>query len=69
MVTSVTYRLFWRIQQLELDTYGIMFGVVTIVSTFLMSLAYKNVKYSLKHKIAQRRHAGVTAEVMQQVRE
>ena len=64
-VSSIPVWLFWRIQQLQPDTYGVVFIVVAGISTFLMSLAYRNVKYHLKHKIAQRRHAGVTAEVMQ----
>lgn len=29
---------------------GIMFAVMTLVSTWLVSFAYKNVKFQLKHK-------------------
>jgi len=66
-VSALPMWLFWRIQMLDPAQYGIMFAIVTLTSTFLLTLAYKNVKYQLKHKIANRRHAGVTAEVLQQV--
>merc|ERR1712018_22982 len=39
------------------------FVVLTLASTYLISLAYKNVKFLLKHKIAQKREEAVTREV------
>lgn len=48
-----------------MDPYssGIMFVVMTLISTWLVAFAYKNVKFQLKHKIAQRRDVSVTKEV------
>merc|ERR1712018_174183 len=43
------------------------FVVLTLASTYLISLAYKNVKFLLKHKIAQKREEAVTREVMKKV--
>ena len=35
-----------------MDPYssGIMFAVMTLISTWLVAYAYKNVKFQLKHK-------------------
>merc|ERR1719277_1962714 len=45
----------------------VSFVVLTLASTYLISLAYKNVKFLLKHKIAQKREEAVTREVMKKV--
>merc|ERR1712018_861690 len=45
----------------------VSFVLMTLVSTYLISLAYKNVKFLLKHKIAQKREDAVTREVMKNV--
>merc|ERR1712025_886682 len=42
----------------------VSFVVLTLASTYLISLAYKNVKFLLKHKIAQKREEAVSREVM-----
>ena len=42
--------LFWRIHQMDPYQSGILFVVVTLVSTYLVSFAYRNVKFLLKHK-------------------
>jgi len=42
--------LFWRIHQMDLYQSGILFAVGTIISTYLVAFAYKNVKFVLKHK-------------------
>lgn len=42
--------LFWRIHQMDPYSSGILFVVMTLVSTWLVSFAYKNVKFQLKHK-------------------
>ena len=41
---------FWRIHQMDPYQSGILFGVMTLVSTYLVAFAYKNVKFLLKHK-------------------
>jgi translocon-associated protein subunit gamma len=37
--------LFWRIHQMDLYQSGILFAIGTIISTYLVALAYKNVKF------------------------
>lgn len=40
---------------------------MTIISTWLVSFAYRNVKFVLKHKVAQKREDAVSKEVMRQL--
>jgi hypothetical protein len=42
--------LFWRIHQMDLYQSAIIFILGTIISTYLVAMAYKNVKFILKHK-------------------
>jgi len=69
IVSAIPMWLFWRIHQMDpQQTYtAVLFGVMTLVSTYLISVAYKNVKFLLKHKIAQKREEAVTREVMKKV--
>lgn len=39
------------------------FVLVTGVCTYLMAMAYKNTKFTLKHKIANKREDAVTREM------
>lgn len=41
----------------------ILFILVTIVSTYLLAMAYRNTKFLLKHKIAVKREEAVTREL------
>jgi len=59
--------LFWRIHQMDLHQNAILFAVVTILTTWLIAYAYKNVKFLLKHKVAHKRAEAVTREVMKQI--
>lgn len=43
---------------------AILFVLMTGISTYLLSFAYKNVKFVLKHKAAQKVEDGVTQEIM-----
>jgi len=52
---------------MDLVQSGILFGIMTIVSTWLVAFAYKNVKFVLKHKVAQKREDAVSKEVMRQL--
>jgi len=67
IVSAIPIWLFWRIHQMDLYSSAIIFAVVTIISTYLIALAYKNVKFVLKHKIAQKRGDAVSKEVMKKV--
>merc|ERR1719268_771762 len=52
---------------MDLVQSGILFGIMTIVSTWLVAFAYKNVKFVLKHKVAQKREDAVSKEVMRKL--
>merc|ERR1719318_2312296 len=69
IVSAIPMWLFWRIHQMDpQQTYTmVLFGVMTLVSTYLISVAYKNVKFLLKHKIALKREEAVSREVMKKV--
>lgn len=43
---------------------AILFVLITILTTWMVSLAYKNTKHVLKHKIAQKRESAVSKDVM-----
>ncbi|XP_041378566.1 translocon-associated protein subunit gamma-like [Gigantopelta aegis] len=64
IVSVIPMWLFWRIHQMDLYQSGILFAVMTLVSTYLVSFSYKNVKFVLKHKVAQRREEAVSREMM-----
>jgi len=67
IVSAIPIWLFWRIHQMDLYQSAILFVLVTIVSTYLVAMAYKNVKFVLKHKVAQKRGDAVGKEVMKKV--
>ena len=49
---------------MDLYQSAVLFVLVSVVSTWLVAFAYKNVKFVLKHKIAQKREEAVAKEVM-----
>jgi len=67
IVSAIPIWLFWRIHQMDLYTSAILFLLITGVSTWLIAFAYKNIKFVLKHTIAQKREEAVNYEVMKQV--
>jgi translocon-associated protein subunit gamma len=67
VVSALPIWVFWRMHQMDLVQSGILFGIMTIVSTWLVAFAYKNVKFVLKHKVAQKREDAVSKEVMRQL--
>uniref|UniRef100_A0A8D3DWD8 Translocon-associated protein subunit gamma n=1 Tax=Scophthalmus maximus TaxID=52904 RepID=A0A8D3DWD8_SCOMX len=62
-------RLFWRIWHMDLVQSAVLYGVMTLVSTYLVAFAYKNVKFVLKHKVAQKREDAVSKEVTRKLSE
>jgi len=69
IVSAIPVWLFWRIHQLDPHdkvTAGV-FVVITLICSYLVSLAYKNVKFLLKHKIAVSREEAVSREVLKKV--
>ncbi|KAI8119242.1 hypothetical protein FF38_10235 [Lucilia cuprina] len=67
IVSAVPIWLFWRVHSMDLLSSAIFFLLMTGASTYLMAMAYKNVKFQLKHKIAVRREGAVTREVNRQM--
>lgn len=60
--------LFWRIHMMDTGTITLLLtAIVTATSTYLLSSAYKNVKFILKHKIAQKKGDAIAKEVAKQV--
>ena len=49
---------------MDLYQSGILFVIVTLITSWLVAFAYKNVKFVLKHKVAQKREEAVSREVM-----
>ena len=60
IVSAVPVWLYWRLHQMDMVSSALLFGAVTIVSTWLVAFAYRNTKHLLKHKIAVKREAAVT---------
>lgn len=52
---------------MDLLPSAIFFLLMTGVSTYLMAMAYKNIKFQLKHRIAVKREDAVTREVNRQL--
>lgn len=44
-----------------------LFLVMVLISTYLVAFAYKNVKFILKHKIAQKIEDGVSREILRSI--
>jgi translocon-associated protein subunit gamma len=63
IVSAIPIWLFWRIHLMDIITSSPIFLVVTLASTWLMAFAYRNTKFSLKHKVAVKREEAVTLEM------
>ncbi|KAL8620044.1 SWI/SNF and RSC complex subunit Ssr3 [Nucella lapillus] len=67
IVSAIPIWLFWRIHQMDLYQSAVFFVLGTVVSTYLVAMAYKNVKFILKHKVAVKREDAVAQEVMKKL--
>ncbi|XP_035697945.1 translocon-associated protein subunit gamma-like [Branchiostoma floridae] len=67
IVSAIPIWLYWRIHQMDLFQSAVVFGVMTLVCTWLIAFAYKNVKFVLKHKVALQREDAVSREVMKKL--
>jgi len=63
IISAIPLWLFWRIHQMEFSSYFIHFIIGTALSTFFLNKAYSNMKFILKHKIAQKREDAVGREI------
>ncbi|KAF2363778.1 Translocon-associated protein subunit gamma [Trinorchestia longiramus] len=66
-VSAVPIWLYIRIHMMELISSSPLFVVVTGASTYLLAFAYKNSKFVLKHKVAQKVEESVTKAVLKQL--
>ncbi|KAL3289906.1 hypothetical protein HHI36_023291 [Cryptolaemus montrouzieri] len=63
IVSTIPIWLFWRIHMIDISSSVVPFAVVTALSTYLLAIAYRNTKFTLKHKIAVKREEAVTREL------
>lgn len=63
IVSVIPIWLFWRIHMIDVYSSMVLFVIVSGVSTFLLAMAYRNTKFTLKHKIAVKREEAVTREL------
>lgn len=63
--SSPTVGIYWRIYEVDLISLAIPFILGTVANTWLVAFGYKNVKFVLKHKIAQKREDAVAKEILQ----
>ncbi|XP_067945720.1 translocon-associated protein subunit gamma-like [Watersipora subatra] len=64
IVSAVPLWIYWRIHTMDPIQSAVLFILMTGISTYLLSFAYKNVKFILKHKAAQKVADGVSQEIM-----
>jgi len=67
IVSAIPTWLFWRIHQMDLYHAAVLLVVMTLLNTWLISFAYKNVKFVLKHKVALKREEAVSREVLKKL--
>lgn len=67
IVSAIPIWLFWRIHMMDIYSSLILFIGITAVSTYLLSIAYKNTKFTLKHKIAVKREEAVTRDLLKKL--
>lgn len=63
IVSAVPIWLFWRIHMIDIFSTLLLFLLVTSASTYLLAMAYRNTKFTLKHKIAVKREEAVSREI------
>lgn len=58
--------VFWRIYMMDIAETKVLLIVVTLVSTYLLAMAYRNTRYTLKPKIAIKRQEAIRNELSHQ---
>jgi len=56
--------MYWRVFEIDMFSYLIPFTIGTGLNIWLLALAYKNTKVSMKHKLSIAREDAVAKEVM-----
>ncbi|XP_039251304.1 translocon-associated protein subunit gamma-like [Styela clava] len=68
-ISAVPIWLYIRIHQMDLVETPIPFVLVTLISMYLITIAYKNNKFELKHKLAQKREDPIAKEISERLSE
>ena len=55
--------LYWKVHLMDPMTYAALFIIGTLLAAYFVAFAYKNTKFTLKHKIAQKREMAIMREV------
>lgn len=63
MVIIIFLGLYWKVHLMDPMTYAALFIIGTLLAAYFVAFAYKNTKFTLKHKIAQKRELAITREV------
>jgi translocon-associated protein subunit gamma len=63
IVACLPLWLFWKVHLMDPMTYAVLFGVGTVLAAYFVAFAYKNLKLTLKHKIAQKLEGPISKEV------
>ena len=63
MFIIIVLGLYWKVHLMDPMTYAALFISGTLLAAYFVALAYKNTKFTLKHKIAQKREMAVMREV------
>jgi translocon-associated protein subunit gamma len=63
IISAIPTWVFWRIHQMEPVDFYVYYIIASLVAAYLVCFAYKNVKFVLKHKIAQKREDAISKEV------
>jgi len=63
VISVIPLFLFWRIHQMEPKDAWFIWAIAALGAAYLLAFAYKNVKFVLKHKIAQKREEAITREM------
>merc|ERR1712168_1382988 len=64
IVSAIPIWVYWRIHMMDPLSSAIIFVLVTGIATYLIAMAYRNTKFVLKHKIAQKIEEPVSESVM-----
>jgi len=67
IVAAIPVFLYVRIHMMDLTQWMPLFVIISSLATYLVAFAYKNTKFVLKHKVAQKIEQSVTKEVLKQM--
>jgi len=67
IVSAMQVFLYVRIHGMELMPTLPLFVIMTLGSTYLIAFAYKNTKFIMKHKVAQKIESAMTSYVLKQM--